>query len=646
MTDGKDVSGASSGGDWRLPGFTELRELGSGGQGRVVLARYEENGGLVAIKYLNRRGGEDGDGAGGGGDAPGDGGDGRFERLRGEAAMLSRVTDEHVVRLYRFVTCRLGAALVMEAVDGVSLKRLLEENAPLEPEAALAILKGSLLGLAAAHAVGVVHRDYKPGNVVVRGDGLSKLIDFGIAVPAGEGSRTGTPPYMAPEQWRGEPATPATDVYAATCVFVECVTGEKPYRAESLGGYMHRHLNEEVPVGAVPERLRDLVARGMAKEPAARPPGAEAFVAELEAAATTAYGPDWELRGLRALSVAAVALAALFPLGAAALGSGGAAAGTAAAGAASGGTVSAGAVSGGAASGGAVSGGAVSGGAVSGGAAAGGGVLAATGAKVAVAVGAATVVAAGGGTAAYVATGQDEPPVRPVAAVSTLDESTPLPGRPPLQLLSAQYVRVSGLRNAALTSRVNAVLRAPIDRRLQALRTQVTASYSDDASRPRCATLQSQALIRYSGPRLVSVMYRFQTRTCSVADEQLEWNDGVNVDLRTGRALTAADIFRDLGPSGIAALNAVMPDIGADQRYCLTGGRLRRSDLEPGQGPAGVAPVQVFFTRERVEITLVSPNVECSTGAVWPVPYGRIRPMIKPEVAAALPGASPSPERT
>ncbi|MFD0851361.1 serine/threonine-protein kinase, partial [Actinomadura adrarensis] len=165
-----------------------------------------------------------------------------LEQLRDEATMLARVTDPHVVQLYQFVTGRQGAALVMEAVNGVSLKGMLAEHGHLEPEAALTVLKGSLLGLAAAHAVGVVHRDYKPANVVVRDDGLSKLIDFGIAVLSGEGSRSGTPAYMAPEQWRGDPASPATDVYAATCVFFECVTGSRPYVAENAAGLMARHL--------------------------------------------------------------------------------------------------------------------------------------------------------------------------------------------------------------------------------------------------------------------------------------------------------------------------------------------------------------------------------------------------------------------
>ncbi|MFD0904225.1 serine/threonine-protein kinase, partial [Actinomadura sediminis] len=295
---------------WQVPEYTELRVLGEGAQGRVVLARHDATGLPAAIKYL----------------AAGLAADPGFRvRFRAEAELLRRLRNPYVARLYGLVETGEGAAIVMEAVDGASLREVLAERGPLAPEAALVLLKGSLLGLAAAHDIGIVHRDYKPANVIVRGDGLSKLIDFGVAVDAGEAGRSGTPVYMAPEQWRDEPASPATDVYAATCVFFECVTGRRPYTAEDRAGLMGRHLTAPIPVEDVPEPLRPLVESGLAKDPWDRPHGAAAFVTELEAAAATAYGPDWEGRGVRTLAAAAAALSTLFPLTALGLGSGGAA---------------------------------------------------------------------------------------------------------------------------------------------------------------------------------------------------------------------------------------------------------------------------------------------------------------------------------
>jgi protein kinase-like protein len=280
---------------WRLDGFTEVGELGSGAQGRVVLARRGESGPYVAIKYLPA------------------GEPATRVPSRHEARLLGAVDDPHVARLYELVEGPDGAAMVMEAVEGVSLSKLLGRHGMLEPEAALVVLKGSLLGLAAAHAAGIVHRDYKPANVIVQADGVSKLIDFGVATRSGERSLAGTPVYMAPEQWGGAPATAATDVYAATCVFFECVTGATPYRGDSQMVLMAQHATAPVPVDRVPPPLRELVAHGMAKNPDQRPATAGEFAEELEAAAVAAYGEDWERRGLLALGSAAAALAALFP---------------------------------------------------------------------------------------------------------------------------------------------------------------------------------------------------------------------------------------------------------------------------------------------------------------------------------------------
>lgn len=281
---------------WALPGYTESFELGAGASGRVVLAVHEETGVPVAVKYLSEslrtR-------------------PGFVHDFRAEARLLGGLESPYVTGLYEYVESPDGAAIVMELVDGVSLRALLRQEGPLDPEAALVVLKGSLLGLADAHRVGVVHRDYKPENVLVVPDGSSKLVDFGIAVDAGTSAGVaGTPSYMAPEQWTGAPASPAADVYAATATFFECLTGHKPYAADNLAALALQHVDAPVPAEEAPEPVRALVRRGLAKDPEERPAQAEAFVRELEAAAEAAYGPDWEERGRGRLA----ALVALLPL--------------------------------------------------------------------------------------------------------------------------------------------------------------------------------------------------------------------------------------------------------------------------------------------------------------------------------------------
>ncbi|MET9899703.1 serine/threonine-protein kinase [Streptomyces sp. NPDC006446] len=268
---------------WAVPGYTESRELGSGASGRVALAVHEQTGLPVAVKYLSEslrtR-------------------PGFVREFRAEARLLGGLRSEHVAGLYEYVEGPEGAAIVMELVDGVCLRALLAKDAPLAPEAALVLLKGSLLGLADAHRLGVVHRDYKPENVLVRPDGTSKLVDFGIAAADGTTAGiAGTPSYMAPEQWTGAPASPAADVYAATATFFECLTGRKPYTGENLAELALQHVDGVIPADEVPEPVRSLVHRGLAKSPGERPAHAEDFVAELEATAGGAYGPDWEERG-------------------------------------------------------------------------------------------------------------------------------------------------------------------------------------------------------------------------------------------------------------------------------------------------------------------------------------------------------------
>src|SRR5690349_4891464 len=197
-------------------GYRAVRELGGGATGRVALATHEPTGTPVAIKYLSA-------------ELLGS----QLAAFRAEARLLCGLDSPNVVRLWEYVEESSRAAIVMELVNGVTLREMLGRQGPTEPEAALCVLKGSLLGLAAAHAAGVVHRDYKPENVLIDVAGQSKLADFGIATRAGRSvDVSGTPSYMAPEQWRGEPAGPASDIYAATATFVECLTGRPPFAAD------------------------------------------------------------------------------------------------------------------------------------------------------------------------------------------------------------------------------------------------------------------------------------------------------------------------------------------------------------------------------------------------------------------------------
>src|SRR5271163_3168089 len=288
--------------EWDAPGYTKLKDLGSGGFGDVVLAKHDLSGTLVAIKYLR----------------PHLLADAEFvEMFRGEASVLSTLDDPNVVQLYEYVESPYGAAIVMELVDGVSLRDILARQGATTAEAALVVLQGSLLGLAAAHQRGVVHRDYKPENVLINGDGASKLTDFGIATRAGDSPiPAGTMVYAPPEQFGGSPATPASDVYAATATFYECLTGRPPFTGESGERLLYQHLAEPVPLEPVPEPLRPLVAAGMAKDPGDRPADAITFVAKLNTIAVGSYGRDWQRRGRSQLGEAALLLAALWLSGA------------------------------------------------------------------------------------------------------------------------------------------------------------------------------------------------------------------------------------------------------------------------------------------------------------------------------------------
>jgi serine/threonine-protein kinase len=286
---------------WSVPGFTEVAELGRGSSGTVIQAT-DSSGAAVAIKYLSAELVAD---------------EGFREAFRAEARLLAGIDTPHVARLVEYVESSYGAAIVMELVTGAPLRATLVAHGPTEPTSALSVLKGSLLGLRAAHEAGVVHRDYKPENVMLTSDGDSKLVDFGVAMRAGGlGDGAGTPAYMSPEQWAsGGAASPSGDIYAATATFVECVTGRPPYVANEITALRELHEQAPIPDEALPEPLRDLARRGLAKDPAARPADAGLFLRELEVAAAAGYGDNWEEEGRGDLARRVGLLLLLHPAG-------------------------------------------------------------------------------------------------------------------------------------------------------------------------------------------------------------------------------------------------------------------------------------------------------------------------------------------
>jgi eukaryotic-like serine/threonine-protein kinase len=277
---------------WTVPGFTHERELGDGAAGRVVLAVDDMTSTKVAIKYL--AGGLRADEA-------------FMARFRASARTMSQLEDPNVADLYDFVEAPEGAAVVMQYVDGVALRRVLAAQGPTGPLAALSMLGGTLLGLAAAHAHEVVHGAVRPSAILIDGEGNARLTDFAAVAPGTEAQLA--PAYAAPELWDGAPASVATDLYAATAIFFECLTGHPPYAGRNMA---RLHREAPIPAEEVPGPLRDLIGQGLAKDPETRPKSAADYLGALEEAAVSAYGPSWEAQGRGRLTELA-AQAALQP---------------------------------------------------------------------------------------------------------------------------------------------------------------------------------------------------------------------------------------------------------------------------------------------------------------------------------------------
>jgi serine/threonine-protein kinase len=252
------------------------RLLGSGAAGMVYEASELSSGRPVAIKFLIRS--ED---------------KRSLSRFLREAKCLSGIEHENVVRVMDCSESCGRPYLVTERLEGGSLADRLAAQRMLRPHEGLEIVLACANGLAAVHRAGVVHRDIKPSNILFAASGGPKLADLGIARSASDeekltrtGDLVGTPLYMSPEQVRGEPATPASDLYSLGVVFYEMLAGRPPFVAPGTFELMKMHLEQSPPplealAPGVPGELAALISTMLAKDPAGRPRGAEAVSAAL-----------------------------------------------------------------------------------------------------------------------------------------------------------------------------------------------------------------------------------------------------------------------------------------------------------------------------------------------------------------------------
>jgi serine/threonine protein kinase len=217
------------------------------------------------------------------------------ERFRGEARTMATINHPGVVDVYDYGSDQQIAFLVMEYVEGDALSRTLSRVGRLTPARTMALVAQAADALQAAHGNGIVHRDVKPGNLLVRPNGTLVLTDFGIARSALVGQLTvagavlGTASYISPEQAAGDVATAASDVYALGVVAYQCLSGHRPFDGATPIEIAMKHVRESPrPLPAdIPPAVRAIVERAMAKDPAARWPSASAMAAVARQAASS-----------------------------------------------------------------------------------------------------------------------------------------------------------------------------------------------------------------------------------------------------------------------------------------------------------------------------------------------------------------------
>lgn len=242
--------------------------LGRGGMSTVWLADDVSAGGRqVAIKILNRELGDD---------------DEFRQRFRNEASAARSVDSPNVVAIYSHEEPGRGADgpcyIVMEYIRGESLSDVLRRRRTLPEHLALDVIEQTAHGLSAIHAGSLIHRDIKPGNLLVTPEGTVKITDFGIAKAAEAvpltrtGMVVGTAQYVSPEQAQGKRVTPATDVYSLGCVAYEMVAGRRPFLGDTTVAVAVAHINEPPPTlpSSVHPHVRELIGIMLRKDPERR----------------------------------------------------------------------------------------------------------------------------------------------------------------------------------------------------------------------------------------------------------------------------------------------------------------------------------------------------------------------------------------
>jgi len=257
--------------------YRVLSSLGTGGMAEVYRAEQVSLNRTVAIKKLKSSLGQNPE---------------MLERFYREGKSTANLQHENIVQVYQMGKAGEEYYIVMEYVEGKDLKSILKVSGPISWQIAGLIIQEVAKGLGFAHQRGYIHRDIKPGNIMVSQRGEVKIMDFGIVRRIDSeltktGAFLGTPSYMSPEQLKGENITPGSDLFSLGVVFYEILAGEKPFRAETEPSLIHKIVNEKPKSirklnPGVPWRMARIIKRLLNKNPKKRFESAEELAKALE----------------------------------------------------------------------------------------------------------------------------------------------------------------------------------------------------------------------------------------------------------------------------------------------------------------------------------------------------------------------------